>query len=92
MLGVIGILGWVTLGMIASSWTGKEHLDPEIRFADRGRLAVSALVGFGLGGMSATFAGWNAGFALVGALLGAVVAVFVTRYLGFEEDEDGGSD
>jgi hypothetical protein len=92
VLGVVGILTWVTLGMVASSWTGKDHLDPEARYGEPGRIAVSAVTGLGLGGMSTSFAGWNAGLAAVGALVGAVGAVVVARYLGFEEDADGDSD
>ena len=89
VLGVLALLGWITLGIASGAWEGKEHLDPEERFGEAGRSAVAAVLGLGLGGMSASFAGWNTGLALLGAIVGAVVAVVVGRYLGFEDDSDG---
>jgi len=91
VLGILGILTWVAMGLASGSLAGKAHLDPEDRFGDRGRVAISSLSGFGLGGMSASFGGWNDGLAIVAAVLGAVVAVLIARYLGFEEDPDGDS-
>lgn len=35
------------------------------------RLSILATLGFGIAGMSASFAGWHAGLALVAALVGA---------------------
>lgn len=90
ILGVIGILGWIILGMVASAAEGKDHLDPELRFGSIGQYVVAAVMGFGLGGMSSSFAGWSTGWALVGALGGAVFGVLSARYLGFEDDQDGG--
>ncbi len=91
VFGVIAVLAWVTLGIAAAAWNGKEHLDPEDRFGEIGRTVVSAVLGFGLGGMSASFGGWNTGLAVLGAAAGSVVAVAIGRYLGVEEDPDGDS-
>lgn len=91
VLGVLGILVWVAAGLAASSFRDQAHLDPEERFGSTGRAAVSGLSGFGLGGLSASFGGWNDGLAIGAALIGAVVAVGAARYLGFEEDPDGDS-
>ena len=77
--------------MAATAWEGKDHLDPERRFGARGRDVVAATLGFGLGGMSASFGGWNTGLAVVGAVAGGVIAVLVGRYLGVEDDADGDS-
>lgn len=88
VLGVIALLAWITLGIAASPGEDRKYLDPELRFGERGRASVSALLGFGLGGMSASFAGWSAALALVGAIAGALVAVLVGRYLGVEEGGD----
>jgi hypothetical protein len=87
--GVIALLAWVFLGLAASSVAGREGLDPEERFGDKGRNAVSGLLGFGLGGMSASFAGWSTGLAIVGAVMGALVAILVGRYLGVEGEASG---
>lgn len=88
VLGVIALLAWITMGIAASAGDDRRYLDPESRFGERGRIAVSATLGFGLGGMSASFAGWSTGLALLGAIAGAVAAVLVGRYLGVEEDGD----
>ena len=88
VLGVLGLLTWITLGIAASAGDDRRYLDPEVRFGERGRGVLAAVLGFGLGGMSASFAGWGTGLALVGAIVGGVAAVVVGRYLGVEEDGD----
>ena len=88
VLGVVALLAWITLGIAAGAGDDRRYLDPELRFGERGRAAVAAVLGFGLGGMSASFAGWASGLALIGAIIGAVAAVVVGRYLGVEEDGD----
>ena len=50
---------------------------------------VAAVVGFGLGGMSASFAGWSTFFALLGAVAGAVLMTAAARYLGIDDGSDG---
>lgn len=77
--------------MAATAWEDKDHLDPERRFGERGRDVVAATLGFGLGGMSASFAGWSTGLAALGAVAGGALAVVAGRYLGVEEDPDGDS-
>ena len=74
--------------MAATAWEGKDSLDPEERFGELGRTVIAAVLGFGLAGMSASFAGWSPGLAVVGAAGGAVAAVLIGRYLGVEEDAD----
>lgn len=91
VLGVAGIFYWVITGLMASSLHGKAHLEPEQRFGTRGQYLIAGLSGFGLGGMSASFAGWPDGLAVVAAMAGAVAAVLAARYLGYEQDADGDS-
>ncbi|MCP4967796.1 MAG: hypothetical protein GY926_21500 [bacterium] len=91
VLGVIGILGWLVLGLLSSSLDDKEHLEPEERFGSVGRSVIAGVAGFGLAGMSASFGGWNDGLAVVVALAGAGAAVVVAGYLGVEEDVGGDS-
>jgi hypothetical protein len=88
VLGVVALLTWITLGIAASAGDDRRYLDPELRFGERGRVVVAAVLGFGLAGMSASFAGWGNGLALLGAISGAIAAVLVGRYLGVEEDGD----
>ena len=88
VLGVIALLTWITLGIAASAGDDRRYLDPELRFGERGRVAIAAVLGFGLAGMSASFAGWATGLAVAAAIVGAGGAVLVGRYLGVEEDGD----
>lgn len=89
LLGVVGIIAWVALGMVATAVPGKQSLDPEIRYGYRGRAVVAGVAGFGLAGMSASYAGGSSAIALIGAVAGAAGLVLVGRYLGVEEDQDG---
>ncbi len=88
VLGVVGILAWVTMGLAATSMHDMSRLDPEERFGDRGRYIVAAVMGFGMGGMSASFGGWNDVLAVVAAVAGSAAAVAAARYLGVDEDQE----
>jgi len=76
-VGMAALVGWIAAG--SSSASGR--LDPERRLGTAGRAVVAALVGFGMGGLSAAFAGWpiagHVAAALAGALVMAAVAVFL---------------
>jgi hypothetical protein len=72
--GFVLILLWVAAVAVAESVPGWQHVDPERRFGRNGRLAVAALIGFGLGGMSSSFAGWPDALAALGALGGALLS------------------
>jgi hypothetical protein len=72
--GFVLILMWVAAVAVAESVPGWQHVDPEQRFGRNGRLAVAALMGFGLGGMSSSFAGWPVAAAVAGALGGALLS------------------
>ena len=79
--GFILILLWVAAVAVAESVPGWEGVDPERRVGRRGRVAVAGLIGFGLGGMSATFAGWPVAVAVISAIGGVVVAGAAARFL-----------
>lgn len=77
--GFLSLLAWivgVALGALVDGW---EWADPERRFGSNGRTLVAGVFGFGLAGMSATFAGWHPIVALIAAGLGAAALVFVAR-------------
>ncbi len=79
VLGSLALLVWI-LGVAVGAWVdGWEFADPEQRFGEKGRSAVAAAAGFGMGGMSATFAGWNPVLAAAAALVGGVALVTVAR-------------
>lgn len=89
VVGVVLLLAWVAAVAVAETVDGWDHVDPENRFGFRGRLGVAAPTGFGLGGMSATFAGWPAALAVTAAVAGAILIVSAARYLGPSEDSEG---
>jgi hypothetical protein len=93
VVGFLAALAWIYAGLTASSVEGKATLDPETRFGATGHGVVAGVLGFGLGGMSTSFAGWGTGLAILGAFGGAALAIVAARYLGFEEDDtDGDTD
>ena len=77
--GLLMLLGWI-VGSTLGAWVeGWEFADPENRFGATGRSVVAGSVGFGIAGMSATFAGWHPLVAVVAAVLGAAAMVTVAR-------------
>jgi hypothetical protein len=90
VLGFAAVLGWIYLGLASSSVEGKQSLDPEAKFGAAGRGVVAGVLGFGLGGMSASFGGWGPGLAVLGAIGGGALMIAAARYLGVEDDPDEG--
>lgn len=91
VLGVVALLAWLVFGLTATSVDGKEGWNPEDRFGAPGRQVVAGLLGFGLGGMSASFAGWTSGLTVLAAIGGVIVGLLSVRFLGVEDpDEDAG--
>ncbi len=84
--GLVALLVWIALTVFANTVAGRQSVDPERRFGSIGRLGVAAVFGFGLAGMSASFAGWPWFAALAAALAGAIGAGLVARYLGPESE------
>lgn len=80
--GLIALLGWIALAASARSVDGWSDRHPDTRFGRRGRLALAGIVGFGMAGLSATFAGWATALAVVGAVAGGVILALVADRLG----------
>ncbi len=77
--GFLALMLWI-VGVALGTWVdGWEFADPEARFGSTGRSVVGGVVGFGMAGLSATFAGWHAALALGAAVLGAAALVAVAR-------------
>lgn len=85
LAGVVLLVGWLVATAIATWVEGWESFDPGAQFGARGRAVVAGAVGFGMGGLSATFAGWPAGLALLAAVAGGGAMVLVSRLFGPEE-------
>jgi hypothetical protein len=86
-LGVVALVAWaLTRGL----GTDRSHRwDPEAAYGSRGRAVVAGTIGFGLGGMSATFSGAAAALAVVAAIAGAIVLAVTSARLGpTVEDSD----
>lgn len=82
IVGVIGLLVWVAMTAVGETVEGWRGVDPEARFGVRGRFALAAALGFGLAGMSATFAGWPGLWVFAAALGGAALTVVVAARYG----------
>lgn len=80
-VGIVGLVVMVLGGAFAAN-VAREDADPGARWGRAGKSIVGALVGFGMGGMSAEFAPiemtWPAALAI--ALLAAMLSVFWVRY------------
>ena len=74
-VGFVALLAWVAAVFASGSVDGWESFDLERRFGVIGRRVVAAVLGFGMAGLSASYAGWNTALAILAALAGAVVAV-----------------
>lgn len=85
VIGLVFLIMWLGAAAIGTWVEGWESFDPEMRFGARGRATVAGAVGFGMGGLSATFAGWPPGLALLAALAGGGAMVLVARVLGPED-------
>ena len=72
-LGLVAVLGWIAALAVATSVDGWERVDPDARFGVTGRRVVAGLLGFGMAGLSAAYAGQPMALATVAALAGAVL-------------------
>jgi hypothetical protein len=79
--GVLGLLVLVLGGALADN-VGRSDRDPGERFGLRGKMAVGAALGFGMGGLSAEFSPLDISWpvALLIALAAGFASVFWVRY------------
>ncbi len=81
LVGILATLAWIGMSVAASSVDGWEHLDPDRRFGAWGRRICAALVGVGMGGLSASFAGWPVAAVALAAVGGGVAAALLVDWL-----------
>lgn len=74
-VGFVALLVWAVAVYVSGSVDRWEGFDLDRRFGANGRRAVAAILGFGMAGLSASYAGWNAALALTAAVAGAAVGV-----------------
>ncbi len=92
VVGVAALLGWIMMRALSAN-IDRASIDPEQRLGLIGRRVVAALVGFGIGGMSAEFSprdlSWP--FALVLAILGAGAAAWYAGWVDRQDEDAEGS-
>lgn len=76
-VGVVALIGWLGAVAISNNVTGWDRFDPDERLSMTGRRGVAALFGFGMAGLSASYAGWSTLPALAAAAGGVVVGVLL---------------
>lgn len=81
VVGIIGLLIVIMGGAFAEN-VGHPERDPGEKMGTRGKMAVGALVGFGMGGMSAEFSPLDFAWplSLLLAFVAAVLSVVWVRY------------
>jgi hypothetical protein len=81
VVGIVGLLVVILGGALAEN-LDREDKDPGERFGMAGKATIGALVGFGMGGMSAEFSpldlSWPVSLAI--AVVASLLAVFWVRY------------
>jgi hypothetical protein len=77
--GIVLLLVWIAAAAVAAWVEGWGFADPEQRFGAGGRVAVAGSIGFGMAGLSATYAGFHPLLAVAAAIAGAAGLVWVAR-------------
>ncbi|MGI9586199.1 MAG: hypothetical protein ACR2N7_11475 [Acidimicrobiia bacterium] len=85
-VGIVLMLTWIGATAAASSVDGWGDYDPEARVGPTGRFVVAFLIGFGMAGISALFAGWSDVLSIVAGLAGGAALIGASRWLGPVED------
>lgn len=87
--GVLALFGWIIARALAVNLE-RPTLDPEERLGVRGRRVVGAMMGLGMGGMSAEFSPlgipWPLAFVL--AMLGAAAAAWYAGWIDRDDDTE----
>lgn len=84
----LGILALILVIMGSAFAANVGRADPNLRLGTKGRMALAALLGFGMGGIAAEFSPLDLSWpiALVLATLAAGVSVAWVRYAGARTD------
>jgi hypothetical protein len=81
VVGLVALLGWIALTAVAANVDGWEQRDPERWIGPWGRRTIAAIIGFGMAGLSTSFAGWPAAAGVGAAAAGAVGLALLTEWL-----------
>lgn len=86
LFGLTLLLVWLAATAVAGTVEGWQHVDPEHRFGRRGRFALAGLIGFGMAGLSALYAGWPELLAIGAGLAGTAGLIGVSIWLAPETE------
>ena len=86
LIGFILMLIWVSATAVAATVDGWEGADPDLRFGRAGRFVLAGMIGFGMAGISALYAGWPHLLAVGAGVVGAVGLIGVSVWLGPETE------
>jgi hypothetical protein len=81
VLGMLALIAWVML-------LGTRRSGSEARWRSWAPLVVAAAVAFGMGGLSASYAGWNLGWATMAAVVAAALAAWYAGTIDVPDGED----
>lgn len=84
LLGFSLMAVWIAATAVAATVDGWESVDPERRFGRTGRFVVAGIIGFGMAGISALYAGWPQFLAVGAGIAGTVGLIIVSIWLGPE--------
>ena len=85
-IGILLMVAWIAATAVAATVRGWERVDPELRFGRTGRLVLAGVIGFGMAGISALYAGWSSPLAVGAGLAGIAGLIGVSIWLGPESD------
>jgi hypothetical protein len=86
LLGFLLMLAWMAATAVARSVEGWERVDPERRLGTSGRFVLAGMIGFGMAGLSALYAGWPDPLAVGAGFVGAAGLIGVSVWLGPEAE------
>lgn len=91
-VGLTSLVAWILMRGMAHAEV-LVRFDPEQRIPHL-KLAVAGLLGFGMAGLSSSYAGWDPAMTIVGALVGAGAAAWYARWVSddLEETHDAPGD
>ena len=86
LLGFLMMLAWLVATAIAATVSGWERVDPERVFGRTGRAVLASVIGFGMSGISALYAGWPHLASVAAGAVGAAGLIAVSFWLGPESE------
>lgn len=86
LVGFLLMCVWIAATAVAATVEGWEGVDPEHRFGRKGRFVLAGMIGFGMAGISALYAGWPHPLAVGAGVLGIIGLIGVSIWLGPESE------